>query len=112
VTIGFILSPLSWWNDFVINFPISYAIAFPFGVVSEKLFIPMFIIAYWLTNIIGFIMMHHGVKNLFNKDINHKKTKKEFKKVIIISFIYTLFILVLIYLDILKFPEEFMNKLM
>ena len=28
------------------------------------------------------------------------------------SFIYTLFILVLIYLDILKFPEEFMNKLL
>jgi len=112
ITIGFILSPLSWWNDLIINFPLSYIIAFPFGLISEKLFIPMFIIAYWLGNVIGFIMMHHGTKNLLNKDIKKETTQKELKKVIIISFLYTFLILILIYFGILEFPEEFMNKLL
>lgn len=112
VTIGFILSPLSWWNDLFVNFPLSYIIAFPFGLLSQNLFIPVFIIAYWLSNILGFIMMHHGTKNLFNKDIQKKDTQKELKKIMLISFAYTIFILLLVYFSILEFPDEFMNQLL
>ena len=61
---------------------------------------------------IGFIMMHHGVKNLFNKNIKKEETKKEFKKTMIISLLYTILILVLIYFGVLEFHQEFINKLM
>jgi len=47
VILGYILSPLSWWND-----------------LFKKLFLPAIIIGYWITNIIGFILMHYGVKDV------------------------------------------------
>ena len=83
-TIGFILSPLSWWNDLLVNIPLAYVFAFPFGFISEKLFLPMIILGYWITNIVGFMLMHHGVSDLLSKE-TEKYTKKEMVKDILIS---------------------------
>lgn len=51
VTIGFILSPLSWWNDLLVNIPLAYVFAFPFGFISKDFFFLMIILGYWITNI-------------------------------------------------------------
>ena len=67
-TIGYILSPLSWWNDLLINIPLAYAFAFPFGFVSRSLFLPMMIFGYWITNVVGFMLMHYGVTDLVSKE--------------------------------------------
>ncbi len=58
--VGYILSPASWWNDAVVNIPIALA--------SGKLFeyllgIPLsigFAVSYWLTNILGIVIMIGG----------------------------------------------------
>jgi len=105
-TLGFLLSPLSWWNDLVFNIPIAYGFAFLFGLISEKLFFPMMIFGYWLTNIAGLILMHHGVKGV----IHPGKTghnKNELIKDIIFSILYTLAIAVLVKVGWLKFPTEY-----
>ena len=47
LTVGFILSPLSWWNDAVVNIPISYLLSLPFSLVDERLYLPAFIAIYW-----------------------------------------------------------------
>ena len=65
-TIGYILSPLSWWNDLFINIPLAYGFGFLFGLISQKLFLPMMILGYWITNILGVILMHYGIKDLFS----------------------------------------------
>jgi len=36
--VGFVLSPLSWWNDLFVNIPLAYLFAVPFGFISEKYF--------------------------------------------------------------------------
>lgn len=105
-TIGYILSPLSWWNDLVINIPIAYAFAFPFGFISRSLFFPMMIFGYWITNIVGFILMHHGVTNLVSKE-QSKYTKKEVAKDIFISILYTLVVVIFVKMGWLKFPLEY-----
>ena len=76
-TIGFILSPLSWWNDLFVNIPIAYVFGFLFGLISKSLFLPFMIIGYWITNILGVILMHKLV------------------------------IIILVMLGILKFPTEY-----
>jgi hypothetical protein len=95
--IGYLLSPISWWNDLFINLPIAYIIAWPFSLISETLFLPILIIAYWLTNIIGLIMMRTGIIHVFSKT---EKTPLYTKKGLIIdisvSIIYTLIIVILI----------------
>ncbi len=58
--IGFILSPLSWWNDAFVNIPISVALG---ALISRLLGLPTDIsvaAVYAATNIIGMIMLLVG----------------------------------------------------
>lgn len=106
ITIGYILSPLSWWNDIFINLPLAYVFGFLFGLISEKLFLPMVIFGYWITNVIGFMLMHYGIKNITFKQIN-KYTKKEVIKNVIISIIYTIIVILFVKIGWLKFSLEY-----
>ncbi len=103
--VGFILSPLSWWNDFVINIPLAYIFALPFGFLSKTLFLPAMIIRYWLTNIAGFLLMHLGIQKAVKKE--DKYGVKELKRDIIISILYTILIIILVLTGVLRFPTEY-----
>lgn len=58
---GFVLSPLSWWNDLVVNVPLAYLFAWPFSAWDERLYVPAFVLGYWLTNIAGLVLLHKGI---------------------------------------------------
>ncbi len=100
--IGYILSPLSWWNDLIINIPLSYGFASLFGLISEKLFFPMMIIGYWGTNVLGLFLMHHGI-NLATQ----KKEGINIKNQILMVSGYTILIVVLVKLGVLKLPTAY-----
>ncbi|MCX8014994.1 MAG: hypothetical protein N2748_03145 [candidate division WOR-3 bacterium] len=101
LTIGFLLSPLSWWNDTFINLPIAYLIGVLFGIISKRLFLPATVVGYWLTNIVGLILMHAGTQKIFT---NQGKAKNIILRQILISLAYTALIIVLVVLKILKSP--------
>jgi hypothetical protein len=67
-TIGFILSPLSWWNDAFVNIPIAYACANIAALINKKAFLGTFVIAYWATNIAGFALLHKGIEKMRGKE--------------------------------------------
>lgn len=64
--LGFLLSPLCWWNDLIINLPLAYGFGKIISIFSPHLLIPASIIGYWLSNIIGIILMQLGAVNLIN----------------------------------------------
>lgn len=66
----------------------------------------MMILGYWLTNIIGLVMMHYGVKNIVSKN-EEKYARKELIKDFIISIVYTAAVIVLVKTGWLKFPIEY-----
>ena len=107
--LGFLLSPLSWWNDLLINLPIAYAFAFPFGHISKNLFLPMMILGYWITNVVGLMLMHYGARKVISKG-EVKYTRKKLFREIIISLVYTLIIVVLIKIEWLPFPLEIITS--
>ena len=52
--VGYILSPLSFWNDAFVNIPIASCDWPTFsGPFSRKSFLPGMIFGYWLSNILG-----------------------------------------------------------
>jgi uncharacterized membrane protein len=108
VTIGYLLSPLSFWNDAFINIPIAYVIGFLFGLLSSSLFLPFMIIGYWITNIVGLVLMHVWAPEVLSKTEGRNK-KKFFFKYFIISIIYTLLIIILLKIGLVKFPYEHFN---
>jgi len=99
--IGFILSPLSWWNDIFINIPLAYGFAWIIGKlldiffeVHRYLFTGLFILCYFLTNLIGFLMIHYSLSATNGK-------KDSVFKQILISLFYTMLIVLLSYFDVL-----------
>ncbi len=102
--IGYLLSPLSWWNDIIINLPIAYIFALPFGLISERIFLPMMIFGYWMTNVLGLILIHHSTKQIIGKE---DKKPNGLAKNLLISILYTLLVLLLAKFGILKFPSNY-----
>lgn len=102
---GFILSPLSWWNDLVINVPLAYLFSWPFAAIDERLFVPGFILGYWLTNLLGFVMLHLGSVGFLKK----QRDQYDFKSGFLVSLIYTAVILAIVMLGWIEPPSHYLN---
>ncbi len=58
--VGYILSPLSWWNDLVVNIPLALGIARALNYVAGLPYTLGFALGYWATNIAGIVLMVAG----------------------------------------------------
>jgi hypothetical protein len=93
--VGFLLSPLSWWNGIFVNVPLAYIVAWPIGKIHSEAFLPAFGIAYFGTNVLGMILMQKGIGKMAKGDL-HKYTRKNFIKDLKISLAYTIALVVLV----------------
>lgn len=107
VTIGFILSPLSWWNDMVVNVPLAYLFSYPFSLIDQQLFLPGFLLGYWLSNLLGFLMLHWGGERL----IGQSQATSSIRRSLVISIIYSIIVIALVLLDWLAPPTEMLARL-
>lgn len=55
--VGWVLSPLTWWNDLLVNIPIAYGFGCLFSLISQSLFLPFMVGGYWFTNIAGLFLL-------------------------------------------------------
>ena len=62
VAVGYMLSPLSWWNDALVNLPLAWLFASAVTRVVAVSFEAAILLGYWLTNLAGFFLMHLGGK--------------------------------------------------
>jgi hypothetical protein len=98
--IGFMLSPLSWWNDLFVNLPLALAFAWVVSLFYKAAFTPALVVGYWLTNIAGFILMHKGAQKMFSAKNGY--TRRDLLRDIGISFLYTGLIVALVKFGVLK----------
>jgi len=90
--IGFILSPISWWNDIFINIPISYAVASSIHYFVKLPFIWLTLACYWLSNILGLLMMFVSARDSIYRSEN--KLRSIFDLVLVtVFFSLVLFVL-------------------
>jgi len=96
--IGWLLSPLTPWNDAFINIPISYVLA---GITERFFhgsFVFMTMVFYWFTNCLGlFIMYKSGAALLPNRS----RIIPEILKLIIVMAFYSMLIILLYKIGIL-----------
>lgn len=105
--VGFILSPLSWWNDLIVNIPLAYLGGSFAGFFNKAWFFPGMVVSYWLTNVLGFLLMHWSYFGLKRDNEIKPASKKDILNFFIVSFLYTALIVVLMKFGILKFPAEY-----
>ncbi|WP_228038563.1 hypothetical protein [Nodosilinea sp. LEGE 06152] len=107
VVVGYLLSPLCWWNDLVINLPLALGFGYLFSRPFPDALVPMTGVGYWLTNVVGFVLMQQGAVTALQKDSQGSKTQS-LRNGLITSTVYTVAIVVLLQLHILDMPD-FLN---
>ncbi len=96
--VGYILSPLTWWNDLFVNIPLAYLIASFLTLFTGRQYFPeLFASAYLFTNILGFLLMHISIS--WNK-LGSRKLVID----VAVAALYTLAIYILAYIGIVAPP--------
>jgi hypothetical protein len=107
--IGYLLSPLSFWNDVFFNLPVAYGFGYLCSWVSQDWFLPGTIAGYWLSNIAGVLLMQFGAVEVLNDQPKERNIKKELLVGVLSSTAYSLVILALVQFKILDASSLFPN---
>ncbi|MEG4573932.1 hypothetical protein QUA56_14730 [Microcoleus sp. N3A4] len=108
--IGYLLSPLCWWNDIFFNLPIAYAFGYICSGLSPDLLFPCTIVGYWLTNIAGILLMQFGAVDVFADKPKEKNLKKELLTGLVSSTAFTIVVVALIHFNVLDTPDFFSSQ--
>lgn len=103
--LGFMLSPLSWWNDAFVNLPLALGFAWLVSSlcpqsVRQTVFDVALVAGYWATNVLGFVLLHTGARRLLAD--SHPEWRGGWKKQLLVSLGYTALIVALIKGGVLK----------
>ncbi len=104
--IGFMLSPLSWWNDLFVNVPLALAFAWLVSWFYKPAFEASLVIGYWLTNVVGFILMHKGAQKIISEK-QGPYSRRDLLRDVVISLLYTALIVALAEVGILQPIEDY-----
>ncbi|MBD2483344.1 hypothetical protein [Planktothrix sp. FACHB-1365] len=96
VFLGFMMSPLCWWNDLIFNLPIAYGFGFVFSKLSEDLFFPSSIFGYWLSNLAGILLMQYGALNVVESSSPERNLKKDLAMGVFSSTAFTVVMVLLV----------------
>ncbi len=108
LVIGYMLSPLCWWNDLVFNLPIAYGFGYICSLIFPDLLIPCTFFGYWLSNLVGILLMQWGAIATFQNDSEKRSNiRHELLKGLLSSTAYTLVVLALIQFKIVDLPILF-----
>lgn len=99
-TIGLLLSPITWFNDPIVNVPIALALThLLIKAFGKELFIPIFTASYVFTNVLGLLLMQVSISSS-----KGKFKGVEILKIFIGTIAYTLLMIFLLRLGILNSP--------
>lgn len=115
LVLGYLLSPLCWWNDLIFNLPIAYAFGYICRWISADWFIPGLIAGYWLSNVVGILLMQFGAIDMVKESSKPHNLKQDLITGVLSSTAYTLVILILVHFNILDasafLSDENLNQL-
>lgn len=103
--IGFLLSPLCWWNDLVINLPLAYGFGYLCNLFIQGWLIPGAIAGYWLSNLGGILLMQVGGTQILQQKAEQKSFKKVLLSGIISSSVFTTILLLLVHFQFIDLTD-------
>ena len=99
--VGYMLSPLSWWNDLFVNVPLALLFAWVISFFYKPAFEVSLISGYWLTNVLGFVLMQKGGEKIFARE-DKAYSRRALLRDVGISLAYTGLIVLLLQWKVLK----------
>jgi hypothetical protein len=108
--IGYMLSPLSWWNDLFVNWPLALVCAWIISWIYKPAFTASLILAYWLTNVLGFVLMQKGGAKIISGE-DKPYSRRCLLRDLAISLLYTLLIVALVRMGVIGPIQDTVRKL-
>jgi hypothetical protein len=107
--IGFVLSPLSWWNDLLVNLPLAVGFGWVVSLFHKPAFEVSVVLGYWLTNVLGFVLMHKGAETMAAEN-KQPYSRRSLLKDFAVSLLYTALIVALIKFGVLKPVQNYFGS--
>lgn len=104
LALGWLLSPLCWWNDLVINLPVAWVFAKGVEIVDPAWFAPGLVLGYWLSNVLGIVLMQSGALAMVQAADSPQNRRRELLVGLATSTAYTLGVVALVQLGVLQSP--------
>ncbi|MBW4694917.1 MAG: hypothetical protein KME27_24470 [Lyngbya sp. HA4199-MV5] len=101
VGLGYLLSPLCWWNDLIFNLPVAWGVGYLFSLLSPTYFLPGTIAGYWLSNLVGILLMQFGAVDVLQNATSDRNVAKELLIGVGTSTAYTLVVLALCHFKVI-----------
>ncbi|MEN9202393.1 MAG: hypothetical protein Q6K55_10680 [Thermostichus sp. DG02_3_bins_51] len=96
LVLGFMLSPLSWWNDLFFNLPIAYGFGYLCSLWQPDWLLGGTLVGYWISNLLGILMMQIGATDVVENEQKPRSLKRNILIGLASSTVYTLVILGLV----------------
>jgi hypothetical protein len=104
LAVGWLLSPLCWWNDLVINVPLALGFAKMMSWLNPAWLLPALVLGYWLSNVAGVLLMQNGALALL-PDQKRPRGNREVLWGLLTSTLLSLGIVVAIQMGWLALPQ-------
>jgi hypothetical protein len=104
VGFGWLLSPLCWWNDLLINLPLAVGFAKLVSLLNPAWLVPALVGGYWLSNMAGVLLMQNGALGLLPEERRPQRSR-EWLWTLVTSSLYTGVILVAVKLGWVGVPQ-------
>lgn len=108
--IGFLLSPLSWWNDLFVNVPLAVGAGWLVGWFWPAAFEPAVVVAYWATNVLGLVLLHRGAQQALSPSESRPYGRRELLRDLSVSCLYTLLIVALLKFKVLRPFSAYLDR--
>jgi hypothetical protein len=108
--VGFMLSPLSWWNDLFVNVPLAVGAASVVAWFCPPAFQVAAVTAYWMTNVLGLVLMHMGARQMMSPAEKKVSRKRELVLDVGVSLVYTGLILLLLQWKLLQPVGDYFRR--
>lgn len=101
VGIGFLLSPLCWWNDLIFNLPLAYGFGRLCSWIVPQWLIPGAIAGYWLSNLVGIVLMQTGTGRVLQSSSQATSFKQTLWSGVLSSTAFTVVVVLLVHWQVL-----------
>lgn len=96
LAVGWLLSPLCWWNDLVINLPIAYGVGVVVKHWKPEWFTGGLIAGYWLSNVVGIVLMQSSAMEVFQEPGQPADLRRDLTWGLLTSTAYTALVFLLL----------------
>lgn len=108
VGLGWLLSPLCWWNDLLFNLPLALGFAKLVEMWYPDAFLPALVVGYWLSNVVGIVLMQSGAMGLLSGERTPDRGR-ELLVGLLTSSLYTVAVFGLVRMGWLRVPLDLLD---